>query len=295
MPKTIECPVCGGENFSVVLDQKDSLYFERRIVRCGGCGLLFVNPQPAGEELEVLYNEELSGGGRAMFWDRRKKDYVLHEGAPAGEKDRKKAVAKGSDPVGRRVSHRIRFVSKLAPPPGTVLDIGCRDGCFLLAAKENGYRGEGIEISSTFAEAARDRTGFEVFGGTLEQYAAGGRGASAFDVITLWDVIEHLLDPKSALKEISGLQKTGGILGVSTVNLMNYRYLRHRERWRGFRESQEHVIFFSPRTLSMLLEKSGYATIKVVTRMIPAFHLKWLNLFRLGHVLEVYARKIADV
>lgn len=286
------------KKISVVLDQKDSLYFERRIVRCDDCGLLFVNPQPAEEELRVLYDGELSGGGRAMFWDRRKKKYVVHESDAKNEKGAQKTAlekppAGKPGPVERRAGHRMRVIRKLAPPPRRVLDIGCNDGCFLLAAKENGYQGEGIEISSTLAEIARRKTGFDVFCGTMEQYVESGNRRS-FDVVTLWDVVEHLLDPKATLKVINGLQDSNGILGISTVNLMNYRYLRYGEKWRGFRESQEHIIFFSHQTLSMLLEKCGYKTIRIVTRMIPAFHLKWLNMFKLGNVLEIYARKTED-
>lgn len=292
MPKAVECPVCGGAGYSVVLDQKDSLYFARRIVKCGGCGLLYVNPQPDEDDLQALYDGELSGRGRAMFWNREKKDYVLHENEPSGGKAGA-VVSRGADPVERRAKHRIGTLRKLAPPPRSALDIGCRDGCFLLCAKENGYSGAGIEISSSFAEIARAKTGFEIFSGTLERYAESG-GRRKFDVVTLWDVIEHLPDPKAVLEQIGGLQERGGVLGISTVNLMNYRFRRHGARWRGFKESQEHIIFFSARTLSMLLEKCGYAPVRVVTRMIPAFHLKWLNLFRMGHVLEVYARKKAD-
>jgi len=283
--KTGACPVCGESNFSEVLNVADSLYFPRRIVSCANCGMLFVNPVPSREDLEKLYNQELGILGRTT-WDRKKKEYVrvtALDAAPA---------APGKTPQESRASYRASYLAKLLPPPASLLDAGCKAGDFLLAADRLGYSCRGLEISKQYASHASRKTGCDVFSGTLEELAAEDPGAR-FDIITLWDVIEHLPDPAATLNSMNSLQETGGLVSVSTPNLRNYRYLAYREKWTGFREGPEHLLFFSPRTLSLLLRKCGYSPVKVSTYQIPPLLLKWLNVFRLGHSLEIVAKKVS--
>jgi len=292
MPHLVKCPLCNGENFSLFLDQKDAIYFERRIVTCDDCGLMLVNPQPTEEELAAFYNGDFSVTGKRKLWNRKLKKYTYVETSPStGQPNEHKL---NHNPQEERVSKRISTLNRIKPPPAGILDIGCREGAFLKKAREKGYECRGVELSSRFAEIARDRAGVEVFCGTLEQFASGSCAGERFEIITLWDVIEHLTDPAATLSEINRLQENGGVLAVSTPNLASYRYYRYGHRWRGFQESQEHIVFFSPATLSNMLEKCGYEPIKVITRKISQQALRWLNLFRMGNVLEIYARKTSD-
>lgn len=264
-------------------------------MRCSFCSLVYVNPQPTGEELSSLYNEELSHRERRFLWDASKKKYILNEKSADAAADEQSTDASHLTPAqARRVLPRISVIRKLAPPPAKVLDIGSREGDFLFHIQKNGYAVQGIEISTDYAAFASKRTGADVFSGTLDEYVALKKRDQQFDVVTMWDVIEHLPDPAAALKLIHGIQPVNGILGISTVNLANYRYLRHGPKWRGFFESQEHIFFFEAGTLSSLMKKCGYRPVKVITRMIPPFFLRWLNLFRLGHSLEIYGKRMGS-
>lgn len=296
MPVTINCPICKSAGYTLVFDHKGSQFFDRRIVKCDGCGLVFVNPQPTLDELKKLYDGEISTNPERLVWDRQQKTYICENGADSESRSSKYPFpGSGRSPYTTRYNYRIKFIRKAAPPPGNILDIGCRDGMFLSIAKDNGYDGKGVEISSNHVAIAREKTGFDVFCGTLEQFTeTESAKEQVFDVVTLWDVIEHLNDPAATLKKINGLQAKGGLLAVSTVNLMNYRYLVYKENWRGFREGEEHLFFFTPKTLATLMKKCGYSPVKVETRIIPPFLLKWLNLLKLGHSLEVYAKKTGD-
>ena len=293
------CLVCGNDSFTLVLDQKDSLYFQRRFLKCNNCGLVFVNPQPSIEELEKLYNDEESFQAGRISWDRSEKRFVLtgkttHEQADV---DSKTSIQIPTDrPLQkRRAKIRIQILKSVSPPPRRLLDIGCREGDFLEESLRAKYIPRGIEISSQYAQSTCQNLGINIFCGTLEQYVAQRESASeTFDIVTLWDVIEHLIDPLSTMRQINSIQKEGDVLAMSTVNLMNYRYLQYGEKWRGFIEGQEHVVFFSSKTISTLFERAGYKSIKILTRSIAPVMLRWLNLFRLGNDLEIYARKTSD-
>lgn len=168
-------------------------------------------------------------------------------------------------------------------------------GEFLVAARDRNFKPSGVEISEECAQLASANTGLEIFPGTLEQFTASRpENPPLFDVVTMWDVVEHLTDPAATLKLANSILKTNGLFCLSTVNLNNYRYAIYKNKWRGFAEGQEHTFFFSPRTLDLLLCKCGFKPVKIVTRSIPPILLKWLNIFKLGHELEAYAVKTND-
>lgn len=294
MPEHVDCLVCGGSSFKTILNQADSIYFERNIVKCADCGLVFVCPQPTDAELDELYNVELSETGRKMMWNVVKKQYEIRgfekQNSRSHEFSESELQIDSSDPAFIRWRRRVNLIAKKFPGGRTVLDIGCNAGEFLFFAKKAGMDGMGIELSSLYAEIARKRTGFDVFNGTLSSFSAE-RSERKFDIVALWDVIEHLKNPAEDLNQINGLMNSGGVLCVSTVNLRCYRYLMHKEDWRGFYEGHEHISFFSPVTLSRLLEQCGFRPVVIRTYNISPVLLRWLNVFRMGNTLEVYAVK----
>lgn len=276
-----------------MLKQPDSIYFARDIVRCDKCGLLFVCPQPTEQELAELYNVELSETGRKTKWNSEKKEYEIIGFKNNGkiEDPTGKFEMNDNDPVFSRWRRRVGLIQKNFSKEGRVLDVGCNAGEFLYFAKKAGMSGAGIELSSSFANIAKIRTGFEIYKGTLATFPGDGGRGDEFDVVALWDVIEHLKNPAEDLGLIRGLMRPGGVLCVSTVNLMCYRYLRHKGKWRGFYEGHEHLSFFSATTLGMLLERCGFQPVMVKTYDIAPYLLRWLNAFKLGNTLEVYAVK----
>lgn len=291
-----QCPVCEEKVFTTVLEQPEAIYFARTIVKCGACGLLFVNPQPTEDELCRLYNEEIYITEDIQTWDRKKGEYasVIQAGGQerADRVNNTEAPRGGLSPVETRANRRIKTIGKLSRPGASLLDIGCRGGVFLAAANRHNFKAAGVEISSECASLARAATGLDVFSGDLEQFAAKTLESGAlFDVVTMWDVIEHLADPASTLKLVKSILNENGLLCLSTVNLNNYRYLVYKNNWRGFSEGQEHTLFFSSDTLGLLLRRCGFKATRIQTRSIPPLFLKWLNLFKLGHDLEAYAIK----
>lgn len=202
---------------------------------CRACSLRFLHPQPTPEELERLY-------GSTYFSNQ----------------------APGSPGYDRYVEeiehHRLTFADRLQllPAPGreaSLLDIGASIGIFVEQARRVGWEAEGVEPSAWAAEYARKTLGQPVRTGRLEDQ---GLPPGRHDVITMWEVIEHLPDPALVLDEIHRLLKPGGILALSTPDAGSLvtRLLGHR--WPGWKKVPEHLFFFDRRTLRTLLRRTGF-------------------------------------
>jgi 2-polyprenyl-3-methyl-5-hydroxy-6-metoxy-1,4-benzoquinol methylase len=105
----------------------------------------------------------------------------------------------------------VKHASHLPLPGARVLDIGTAGGAFLDAAKQYGYDAYGMEPSSDLVARGKAR-GLKIEQGTIERHDFEG---GSFDMICLWDVIEHLPNPKAALVEIKKLLKPNGILLIN--------------------------------------------------------------------------------
>lgn len=115
-----------------------------------------------------------------------------------------------------RIENQVRAVKKYIDLPSKkVLDIGCGGGLFLSKMKAEGAKGIGIELSDTRAFYAKTKHDLEISKHPIEDnYWEIFK--NAFDVITLWDVIEHVNFPLSTLKSAVSLLKEGGILLIDT-------------------------------------------------------------------------------
>ncbi len=226
----MSCPGCGAS------DREP--YFEKdgfRLVRCRSCGLVSVANPPSDEELERFYSRR---GGYHLD--------VLGDTPQAARLER----------LARRHLGQLRVRVR---PTGRLLDVGCASGAFLRAAREEGFNAVGVERNRDTAAAAR-ALGLEVRDGTIEQ---AGFPAVTFDVVTFWDVIEHLPDPASALLEAARILRPGGTVAFSTPNVdglfprLSGAVGRRVGYW-THPEPPAHLHQFSVTTLARLLERCGF-------------------------------------
>src|SRR5439155_6595773 len=117
-----------------------------------------------------------------------------------------------SDVNPRTFHDRIHAFERRYGRKGRLLDVGCALGDFLMEAKDAGWDVEGVEISHYAAQRARAR-GLRVTAGRLEELDLP---AASFDVITLYDAIEHLTDPVATLAAVHRLLVPGGLLHLVT-------------------------------------------------------------------------------
>ena len=144
------------------------------------------------------------------------------------------------------------------PPPGRVLDVGCGAGDFMGVAKQFGYAVEGIDISEASAEICRSRGHDARSGNFLTEEFSG-----AFDLITMWDVVEHLRDPASFLERARSLLSKRGVVfakipgfGDLSVAMSNF-WPRTAGTLLG---APSHVQYFDKESLSALLSRAGFST-----------------------------------
>ena len=199
----IACPVCRSPEFSIVqparyppsLDEQQLKQIFRassdqvlwdQVVRCSVCGLVYVNPRPHADLMLEAYAEA--------------EDPVF----AAQNEARIHGFRKTLESV----------VKRLAMPPQEkrMLDVGCAGGAFLVAARQMGFAVTGIEPARWMAAYGREHYQLDIRDGILE---AGVFEEGTFDVIALWDVIEHLPQPSETLKIVRSLLKPGGVLLVN--------------------------------------------------------------------------------
>ena len=227
------CPLCGA--------RAGRAGAPPRPVGCRDCGLVYVDPVPP-EAIET-------GAYDSDYYE----------------------PWQGSEEPARRRMWRARLarLTRRVTSTGTLLDVGCGDGLFALLAKEAGWRIDAIEFSPEGARRAAARLGRPVAVGDL---AASTRLPGPFEVITLWHVLEHLVEPRPMLEAAHRRLVPGGLLVVAVPNLDNlpmraaYRLARGRPcplYEPGAREP--HLSHFSPRTLRDILERARFTDIEITT------------------------------
>jgi 2-polyprenyl-3-methyl-5-hydroxy-6-metoxy-1,4-benzoquinol methylase len=199
-----------------------------RIVDCRRCGLVYMNPRPHHQRVQDAYGQ---------VEDRR---YLEEE-------EGRVATFSAS------LEHVQRFV-----PQGALLDVGCHVGTFLTLAQGAGYEVTGIEPSRWAADIARGRLSRTVHNGALEDAPVP---AGAYDVVTIWDVIEHLPDPASDLRAIWTALRPGGIVAISTMDVDALFPRMAGRRWPWY--MQMHLVYFSRRTLAEMLRRQGFEVLDV--------------------------------
>jgi SAM-dependent methyltransferase len=151
-------------------------------------------------------------------------------------------------------------------PGARVLDVGCGVGTFLGLARDRGYSATGVDISPVAARTARERFGHDARSGTLADQRFPD---ASFDVVTLWDVIEHVFDPGELLGEVRRVLRPGGRVLLETPDegaLLRvgaralFRMTLGRMRAVTSCYYPAHRIYFTRRGLARLLVGTGFGT-----------------------------------
>ena len=230
------------------------------MVRCPACRLVFQDPQP-----------ELADLADAYYFDSDFVDRLEGDLRPVVE---------------ARAREKLDLLERAAVPRrGRLLDVGCSTGAFLELAARAGWDATGVEIGDAPAAAARAR-GLEVHTGSLDDAALEGR----FDLITFWDVLEHLPDPLDALRRARDLLAPGGLVAMAFPNVGGlYPRLTHRllARTTGVWEHPElpvHLFDFDTRTAALMVREAGLRVAAAHTLAIPWEFLRTTTLHgQLGH------------
>lgn len=239
--ESVRCNLCGADDAAVlypstIADRQAgdwSAYActyagygqHHTIVRCRRCGLVYTNPRLDRYDIADTYEAVQD----PLYLEEREGRILTFE-------------------------HHLRPLEHITGPPNgrPLLDVGCYTGIFVEIATRHGWDAWGLEPSHWAVEEARKR-GLHVVQGTLD---TADLPDAFFDVVTLWDVIEHLIDPRSALCHARRLLKPGGLLVVHTIDIESLFARLMGARWPWLMEM--HIYYFSRRTLRAMLESCGF-------------------------------------
>jgi 2-polyprenyl-3-methyl-5-hydroxy-6-metoxy-1,4-benzoquinol methylase len=229
------CNLCGSTIRVPLKDRKLA-----HLKKCPACQLVSVRSFPEREVLEDLYSEEYfrSANSELSGYD----DY---------ERDRY-CIQKTAD-------RRLDVIERNHVRRGRLLDVGCALGFFVEAAQRRGWDAEGIDISAHAVEYATGKLGVKARAGTLD---SAGFEPDSFDVLTMWDVVEHFTDPLGQLKYCHSLIREEGLVAISTPDVGSAVAKVTGPRWMGYKLAQEHLYYFSRDTIGAMLDKAGFDVIE---------------------------------
>lgn len=216
------------------------------IFRCTACGLLFRGDLPTPEELSSIYE---------LGYFRREE-----RGDATGYADYL------SDEFEHRLTARRR-IDRLARAidGGRLLDVGAAAGFFMDEARARGWEVRGIDVSPEMSAWGRDNLGLDMATGLFQ---ASDYPAASFDALTMWDYIEHSIDPASDFAKASQVLRPGGVLMLSTGDAAALVARLSGRRWHLL-TPRHHNFFFTVETLRRYLGGNGF---EVVSARHPGAH-----------------------
>lgn len=153
----------------------------------------------------------------------------------------------------------IAVIEKYKPSPGKVLDVGSFAGIFIRKIAKRNYKSSGIEVNPTMADYTKNILNLDVQKGT---FLSTHVEKESFDVVTMIDVLEHLVDPRQIIQKVQGVLKPGGLFVIKVPNLWPQYYKQKIANLigisdQGIFENFGHINHFSPKSLRYTLESLG--------------------------------------
>jgi len=216
---------------------------------------------PEGKLKRCPICEQLLSACSKTWFDESMQEFDVPEGTlPEG---------KNKDRYNRRMGNILADAQKNITVSGQtprLLDVGCSSGALLLVAKDCGYTTTGVEPAIQAANTARG-LGFDVFPGFLQDARYPD---NHFDVVTLFEVIEHLLEPAKLITEIHRILKPGGLLLIGTGNADSWTVKFLQKRWEYFdiHSHGGHISFFNPKSITLLANHCGFDIHNISTKRV---------------------------
>ena len=238
----MNCPVCLSARTAPRFAVTNRVFEASRawhLAGCEDCGTMFLDPMPGAGEIAAFYTQG--------YW------WKPGEGGALGR----------AENLYRRLVLRLDHVSfvlgtirRLHRPKEEmhILDIGCGSATLLAGLKSRGFRVMGVDLSGEAAKIAESAYGIHVAVGSLE---AAALPANSFGLVTLFNVLEHVPDPRPLLAEVARILSPGGKIVVQVPNTSSLQARLFGAGWHGL-DVPRHVIDFSLDSMKTLLSSCGF-------------------------------------
>jgi SAM-dependent methyltransferase len=248
------CLLCGRDDATVLGEAADPLPADGSglrfaIVRCRHCGLAYTNPRPTPDTIARFYPA----------------DYLPH--APRDGRRVRAPSRFWSRVFGRPCPERRGLLARIGT--GRLLDFGCGGGSYLERMSDRGWRVTGLDTSPRVVQTLRHDRGFDARLGTLPH---PDLAPGSFDVVTMWQSLEHVHRPLAVLRAAYELLAPSGKIVVAVPNFDGLAANWFGEHWFGL-DLPRHLTHFTPNTLSVMLRVAGFR-LESVRGLV---HADWLR------------------
>jgi 2-polyprenyl-3-methyl-5-hydroxy-6-metoxy-1,4-benzoquinol methylase len=219
------CPACGTSQPA----RRARLGSGEALLRCDACGHHFSTQTRS--ESKVAYNDHYSGFREDPVFSQAVREFIdasLRPRLPAGAK---------------------------------LLDLGCGNGEFMVAAAAAGYQVRGLDTSEAAVKLCRERGLQAAVGDFLDPAVARANTHDGVDLVTLWDVVEHLPDPHAFMRQVAASVRPGGMVFVKTpaIERLTLEVTRMAPRMAGaLLQAPSHLQYFRKSSMTALLLRSGF-------------------------------------
>jgi len=222
-----DCPTCGHKADDPIFTRNHGAY-----CYCPNCRHIYLSNQLSSDKLLAFYSGYPTS---TLEWHRNENEFY------------RRIYLKGLSSI-----QSISAGSK-------ILDIGCSSGLFLSVAIDNGFDGFGVEPNESEAEYAR-LNGIKIIGSTVTELDR----SLVFDVISLWDVLEHIKDPVGYVNSLKAILRPGGHIFVQVPTSDSLAARIWRSNCNMF-DGVEHLTLFSKYSLDLAFTSAGYALVSFQT------------------------------
>ena len=275
------CALCGSNRAIVIHARLEPHRFSDEtgyfgLVRCAECSLVYLSPRPTMDQLQHYYPP----------------DYYQTLGAStgvAGSLARRAYNRICPTTASRRLAAQLALVNRYGPPlprggtPPRALDVGVGRGDFLERLARMGWDVDGTDFSAESARLASSRLSKPIHVGSFESMDLGNR---VYDLVTFWDVLEHLNQPLSALRNAREHLAVDGVLIVGVPNYTALEARLMKSRWPHL-DVPRHLFHFTAQTLRRMLTEAGFHQLYTTTAYrLLADHLPRAGLPLLASAVE---------
>jgi len=229
------CPLCAYGPVSDFLRAPDRFHWRRHLYslkRCSYCSYVWLGCPPPPGEMSLHYDD-----------------------------DYHRTIAAGGEGSAEKRWCWPRKVVQQYSRGGSLLDIGCSSGGFLSTLRGGAWKLYGVEMEESTAQKARLTSGAEVFVGAVE---VAPFAPESFDVITCFDLLEHVYHPRQFLESVMKWLKPGGVVLTQVPNIQSWEAQLFASYWYGL-ELPRHISHFSLQSLRHVMRDLGLEELRIAT------------------------------